>query len=116
MIGYFTKYGDGGVDLFPIIDLYKHEVRGLARVLGVPAAIIEKPPSAGLWPGQTDEAEIGLTYDELDAALSAIERGAADQVPTATRERVLGLMKVSNHKRSAVPAYRRTERQVAATP
>ena len=88
----------------------------MAGVLGVPAAIIEKPPSAGLWPGQTDEDEIGLTYDELDAALSAIERGAADQVPAATRDRVLGLMNASNHKRSAVPAYRRTEREVAATP
>ena len=113
MIGYFTKYGDGGVDLFPIIDLYKHEVRAVARVLGVPAGVIEKPPSAGLWPGQTDEAEIGLTYDELDAALSAMEGGDPEQVPGAVRERVSGLMTASQHKRSPIPAYRRSERQVA---
>jgi NAD+ synthase len=111
MIGYFTKYGDGGVDLFPIIDLYKHEVRAVARLLGVPAAIIEKPPSAGLWPGQTDEGEIGLTYDELDAALSAIERGEADRLPAATRDRILGMMTASDHKRAPIPAYRRGERQ-----
>ncbi|MDO8734636.1 MAG: NAD+ synthase [Elusimicrobiota bacterium] len=65
-IGYFTKYGDGGVDILPLGDLYKSEVRGLAKYLKVPEEIITKPPTAGLWAGQTDEGEIGMTYDELE--------------------------------------------------
>ena len=60
-LGYYTKYGDGGVDVLPIGQLLKSEVRALARELGVPAPIIEKPPTAGLWVGQTDEAEMGFT-------------------------------------------------------
>lgn len=107
MIGYFTKYGDGGVDLLPIVDLYKYEVRSLARLLGVPEAIITKPPSAGLWPGQTDEAEIGLQYDQLDAALIAIAAGTTDSLLPEVRDRVLGLMNASQHKRQPIPSYRR---------
>jgi len=68
-IGYFTKYGDGGVDILPIGDLYKSEVRTLAKYLKVPEEIITKPPTAGLWTGQTDEGEIGMTYDELEYRL-----------------------------------------------
>ncbi|MFA5779667.1 MAG: NAD+ synthase [Elusimicrobiota bacterium] len=68
-IGYFTKYGDGGVDILPLGDLYKSEVRGLAKYLKVPEEIITKPPTAGLWTGQTDEGEIGMTYDELEYRL-----------------------------------------------
>jgi NAD+ synthase len=68
-IGYFTKYGDGGVDILPIGDLYKSEVLGLAKYLKVPEEIITKPPTAGLWAGQTDEGEIGMTYDELEYRL-----------------------------------------------
>lgn len=73
-VGYFTKYGDGGVDLLPLGNLYKTQVWALAKELGVPATIIDKAPSAGLWPGQTDEAELGMTYQELDAMLQAIEQ------------------------------------------
>lgn len=65
-VGYFTKYGDGGVDLLPIAGLVKEQVVELAKYLGVPAPIIEKPPSAGLWAGQNDEREMGITYEELD--------------------------------------------------
>lgn len=68
-IGYFTKYGDGGVDILPLGDLYKSEVRMLAKYLKVPEEIITKPPTAGLWTGQTDEDEIGMTYDELEYRL-----------------------------------------------
>ena len=68
-VGYFTKYGDSGVDLLPLADLVKHEVRELAHALGVPQRIIDKPPSAGLWAGQTDEHDMGLSYEELDACL-----------------------------------------------
>jgi NAD+ synthase len=74
-MGYFTKYGDGGVDILPIGDLTKSEVYKLARTLGVPERIIKKPPSAGLWPGQTDEGEMGVKYKELDRLIIALERG-----------------------------------------
>ncbi|MFA6427069.1 MAG: NAD+ synthase [Candidatus Magasanikbacteria bacterium] len=75
MVGYFTKYGDGGVDLLPIGDLYKIEVRELAKYIGVPQEIIDRAPTAGLWEGQTDEGELGITYKKLDKILMAIERG-----------------------------------------
>jgi len=107
MIGYFTKYGDGGVDLFPIIDLYKHEVREVARELGVPESVIERPPSAGLWAGQTDEDEIGMTYDDLDRTLIAIETGNTSDVDPASLLRVSELVARTNHKRMPVPRYLR---------
>jgi len=72
-VGYFTKYGDGGVDILPLGDLYKNQVRELAVELGVSKEIIERPPSAGLWIGQTDEAELGINYNDLDKILLAIE-------------------------------------------
>ncbi|SFR15159.1 NAD(+) synthase [Desulfoscipio geothermicus] len=65
-VGYFTKYGDGGVDLLPIANLVKKQVVELAEYLGVPQPIIDKPPSAGLWAGQNDEKEMGIAYEELD--------------------------------------------------
>src|SRR5205085_4516711 len=68
-IGYFTKYGDGGVDLLPIGRLLKREVRDMAKELRLPAAIIDRPPSAGLWAGQVDEEEMGFTYAELERYL-----------------------------------------------
>ena len=69
-LGYYTKYGDGGVDVLPIGGLLKSEVRALGRELGVPARVIEKPPTAGLWVGQTDEAEMGFSYDALEKYLA----------------------------------------------
>lgn len=69
LTGYFTKYGDGGVDFLPIGDLYKTQVRQLAKLMGVPEPIISQPPSAGLWEGQTDEDEMGITYEKLDRVL-----------------------------------------------
>ena len=77
-LGYFTKYGDGACDIMPIGDLYKGEVRQLARELNIPDSIIDKIPSAGLWSGQTDENEIGFTYEEMDTALRKIEGGKID--------------------------------------
>lgn len=73
LTGYFTRYGDGGADFLPIGDLYKTQVRAMAARLGVPKAILEKVPTAGLWPGQTDEAELGISYDDLDRILLGIE-------------------------------------------
>jgi NAD+ synthase len=72
-LGYFSKFGDGGVDFQPIGDLYKTQVREMARNLGLPRKILEKAPSAGLWRGQTDEGELGMTYEELDRILLGIE-------------------------------------------
>ena len=65
-IGYFTKYGDGGVDMMPLGNLVKAQIRELAEYLEVPREIIDKPPSAGLWEGQTDEKDMGVTYEVLD--------------------------------------------------
>lgn len=73
-VGYFTKYGDGGVDILPIGNLYKTEVWQLAKLLHIPEHFITKAPTAGLFPGQTDEADLGMSYQELDAILQAIER------------------------------------------
>ncbi len=98
-IGYFTKYGDGGVDLLPLGRLLKSEVRALARDLGVPAGIVEKPPSAGLWIGQTDEDEMGFSYAELE---SYLDRGP-DAVPPAVAMRIERLMRASEHKRQMPP-------------
>ncbi|VVB54248.1 putative NH(3)-dependent NAD(+) synthetase [uncultured archaeon] len=72
LLGYATKYGDAGVDVLPIGSLYKTEVKILARHLKVPDSIIKKIPSAGLWKGQTDEGEIGVSYDVMDCVLHAI--------------------------------------------
>ncbi|NOZ58923.1 MAG: NAD+ synthase [Euryarchaeota archaeon] len=72
LLGYFTKYGDGGVDLLPIGGLYKTQVRALAGHVGIPERIIRKTPSAGLWRGQEDEAELGMSYSELDRILHAL--------------------------------------------
>ncbi len=71
--GYFSKFGDGGVDFLPIGDLYKTQVREMAAHLGVPNRIINKTPTAGLWPGQTDEDELGVRYEVLDRILLGIE-------------------------------------------
>ncbi len=68
-IGYFTKYGDGGADILPLGNLLKNQVKELAEYLGIPKKIINKPPSAGLWEGQTDEEEIGISYNQLDKYL-----------------------------------------------
>lgn len=98
-VGYFTKFGDGGVDLLPIGGLYKHQVRALARAVGVPQAIVERPPTAGLWPGQTDEGEMGITYDDLDAVLAALEAGDVGHLDASLVEQVRTMMARSDHKR-----------------
>jgi NAD+ synthase len=71
-LGYFTKYGDGGADIFPIADLYKTEVRKIAKYMEVPQHIIEKQSSARLWKGQTAEGEIGVSYETIDRILDQI--------------------------------------------
>ncbi|HLC74973.1 MAG TPA: NAD+ synthase [Candidatus Nanoarchaeia archaeon] len=95
MTGYFTKYGDGGVDFLPIGDLTKGEVRKLAAELGVPRQIIDKVPTAGLWKGQTDENELGITYDLLDRIVAGDVKG----IPRDVSRRVRELKARSDHKR-----------------
>lgn len=105
MVGYFTKYGDGGTDLLPIGGLYKHQVRAVAGEIGVPQPIIDKPPSAGLWPGQTDESEMGISYAQLDAILEGIERGNTNGLPVEQVERVSKMIAGSAHKRRLPPIF-----------
>ena len=92
-VGYFTKYGDGGVDILPLGGLVKGQVRELAVFLGIPQEIIDKPPSAGLWQGQTDEGELGLSYQELDRYLVTGE--ASNEV----KRKIEAMMAASDHKR-----------------
>lgn len=97
-VGYFTKWGDGAVDLLPIAGLVKREVYALARYLGVPQAVIERPPTGGLWPGQTDEGEMGLTYAEIDEYL------LTGNVPPATADRIQRRIAANEHKRRMPPS------------
>ncbi len=77
LLGYGTLFGDLASALNPLGDLYKCQVRALARRLGVPAVVVEKPPSADLWPGQTDEGDLGFSYDDADAILHRLVDGRA---------------------------------------
>ena len=79
MMGYFTKFGDGACDVTPLANMYKTQVRELAKLIGVPGEFIIKPPSAGFWAGQTDEEEMQITYDELDKILYGFEQEAGDK-------------------------------------
>ncbi|MCS7179118.1 MAG: NAD+ synthase [Anaerolineae bacterium] len=104
-VGYYTKYGDGGVDLLPLGGLYKTQVWALARELGVPQEVIDRPPTAGLWPGQTDEGEMGITYQELDRVLAAIEARDFSDVDPLALQRVQEMMARSEHKRRMPPVF-----------
>ena len=102
-IGYFTKHGDGGIDLAPLGSLVKHEVKELARLLDIPAEIIEKKPSAGLWDGQTDESEMGFSYEELDQYILS---GKAEP---EVEEKIKKLAFKNSHKVAPVPIPKRDE-------
>lgn len=100
-VGYFTKHGDGGADIFPLGDLVKREVWDLARTLGVPSEIVDRPPTAGLAPGQTDEGELGMAYSDLDAFL--LEGTTGDD---ALDDRIRALGRASRHKVEPAPVAR----------
>ncbi|NLE44653.1 MAG: NAD+ synthase [Chloroflexi bacterium] len=104
-VGYSTKYGDGAVDLLPLGDLYKTQVWELARELGVPREIVERTPTGGLWPGQTDEGEMGITYVELDRVLQAIELDDTHEIPAPLLQKVRGMIASSAHKRALPPIF-----------
>ena len=102
-VGYFTKYGDGAADILPIGGLLKRQVRELAAHLGVPRKIVDKPPSAGLWPGQTDEGELGISYEALDEIIDAIDAGREPAAPAETVAKVKARIDASHHKRMCPP-------------
>ncbi|MEA3493073.1 MAG: NAD(+) synthase [Candidatus Margulisiibacteriota bacterium] len=105
-MGYCTKYGDAGVDLLPLAHLLKSQVRELARELNVPAGIIKKPPSAGLWSGQTDEDEMGITYNDLDKIIIGLENNELKGLDPRLVEKVKKTMAASRHKRCVPPAFK----------
>lgn len=93
LIGYFTKYGDSGSDLLPLVEFTKKEIYELARELEVPEKIIQKPPSAGLFENQTDESEMGFTYDDLEKYINGIK------IEQNIEEKISRMIKNSEHKR-----------------
>lgn len=95
--GFYTKWGDGAVDITPLSTLNKHQVRQLAAVLGVPASVQEKAPTAGLWEGQTDEDELGIKYDDNSAYLEGRE------VAPKVRELLEKQYLKTEHKRTTIP-------------
>lgn len=95
-IGYFTKHGDGAADLLPLGRLLKSEVRELGADLEIPQSIIDKPPSAGLWAGQTDEDEMGFSYSDLERYL----KNGPEGVAPALVMRIERLMRSTEHKRA----------------
>lgn len=113
MTGYFTKYGDQAVDCNPIGGLYKQQVRQLATDLGVPHDLVMQTPTAEMWAGQTDEQEMGVGYDHVDAILALHVDGPLSKTATVRElegvevehvERVVELYESSEHKRSMPPA------------
>lgn len=96
--GYFTKYGDGGVDILPLANLTKREVFEWGRILGVPESVLNRAPSAGLWEGQTDESEMGTTYEMIDDYVEGKE------IPQNDRTIIENLYRRSEHKRNMPPA------------
>ena len=92
-MGYFTKFGDGAADILPLVNLKKSQVFELGKYLKVPSNILDKAPSAGLWQGQTDEDEMGVTYKEIDAFLDG------EEVSENAKERIAFWHNRSHHKR-----------------
>ena len=106
LTGFFTKYGDGGVDIMPLADLYKTQIRQLAYHLKIPDRIITKPPSPGFWHGQTDEDELGISYEDLDLVLHSWENGFSLKeicdslkIPISKIEEIILRVKSNEHKR-----------------
>jgi len=113
MTGYFTKYGDGASDIMPLGDLYKTQVRQLAKHLDIPPMIIEKAPSARLWPGQTSEGELGVKFEVLDLVLYGLEKGFEKSdvaegllVPISMVTMIEERVRSKEHKRRPPPILR----------
>ncbi len=112
LIGYFTKWGDGAADLYPIIGLYKTQVREFGKYLGLPIEVTSRPPTPDLWPGHTAEGELGITYDMIDQVLYYVfdeglnedEVSEVAGVPLEVVKRVMELHRKSEHKRAPIRA------------
>ena len=102
--GYFTKYGDGGVDLLPIVHLVKSEVVEACKLYGISDRLAERIPSAGLFEGQTDENEMGVKYSVLDAYLKG------EEIDEKSKERIEYLHRISEHKRVPIPTPKEFKR------
>ena len=103
-IGFFTKYGDGGVDISPIADLTKTEVRKLAKFCGINPTIINTPPTDGLWPdGRTDESQIGATYSELEYVMNLESNYNLNDRQKKVFEIYTSLNKKNQHKMTPIP-------------
>lgn len=98
-LGYFTKHGDSGADLLPLVDFTKREIYEMAELLKVPQEIILKPPSAGLWTGQSDEDEMGFTYDELEAHFNG------ESIDSNIENKIKHMHSISGHKREFPQMY-----------
>ncbi len=110
-VGFFTKYGDGGVDISPIANLYKSEVYALAEVMGIVQEIQDVAPTDGLWnDGRTDEDQMGATYEELEWAMREIENSSSEPL-TARQGEVLEiywrLHNANSHKMNSIPIFKR---------
>ncbi len=106
-IGYFTKYGDGGVDFNPIGSLYKREIRELGKVLKLPERIVSKKASPGLWEGQTTEEEIGIPYDIIDEIVFRIDNNLdLKEISKESIEKVKKMMKTGEHKSKLIPIFK----------
>lgn len=101
ILGYFTKYGDGGVDLLPIVHLTKGQVKDMARDMDLPEIIYTKAPTAALWDGQTDEEELGFSYDEVDKYLNN------EEVSLKIRNKIEKQIEATEHKRNPLPMPKR---------
>lgn len=116
LLGYFTKYGDGAADLAPLIHLYKTEIKVMANHLGIPDSIISKPPSAGLWEGQTDEEELGGSYENIDKVLylkhdknySLDDTRATLDLDPSFVKKIYDMVTNSSHKREKPPGLERS--------
>lgn len=97
LTGFFTKWGDGAVDITPLSTLNKRQIRQIARVLGVPDSVIDKAPTAGLWEGQTDEAELGVKYEDNSDYLEGKE------IDPKARETLEKHYNRTRHKRQPIP-------------
>ena len=109
LLGYSTLYGDSGVAMQPIADLYKYQVRQLSAAMGIPKSVIDKAPSADLWEGQTDEDELGFTYDEVDQVLYLLvdERYSINEVAAEGFDRAfvgqIWTRVLANHYKRTMP-------------
>jgi NAD+ synthase len=107
-VGYFTKYGDGAVDVEPIASLWKREVYEVGKLLKVPESIMTKAPSANLWEGQTDEGEFGFTYDDIEKYFNALQHGADPKlfIEPKSVDKIKALIICNEHKKHVPPAFK----------